>query len=94
MSFGDNLRRIRKERNISQEDLAELLDVSRQAISRWEQNNGYPEMEKMIKLADLLNVSLDYLVSGYNNDKKPEKQITVPTGKIIIKSYNPVFDSN
>ena len=88
MSFGDNLRRVRKERNISQEGLAELLNVSRQAISKWEQNNGYPEMEKMIALADVLNVSWDYLVSGDNNDKRLEGQITVPTGKIMIRSYD------
>lgn len=88
MSFGDNLRKVRKERNISQEGLAELLNVSRQAISRWEQNNGYPEMEKMITLADVLNVSLDYLVSGDDNNKREEQQIAVPTGKIMIRSYD------
>ena len=47
MSFGENLRTVRKERNISQEELAEQLHVSRQAISRWEQGNGYPEMEEV-----------------------------------------------
>ncbi len=46
MSFGDNLREIRKQKNISQERLAELLNVSRQSISKWEQDICYPEMEK------------------------------------------------
>ncbi len=46
MSFADNLKMIRKERNITQEQLAELLNVSRQAVSKWESGNGYPETEK------------------------------------------------
>lgn len=46
MSFCDNLREIRKQKNISQEGLAELLNVSRQSISKWEQDICYPEMEK------------------------------------------------
>ena len=59
MSFGDNLRTIRKQKNISQEDLASRLNVSRQAVSKWEQNSGYPEMEKLIQLSAILEVSLD-----------------------------------
>ena len=42
MGFAENLRELRKERGLSQEDLAELLDVSRQAVSKWEQGMGYP----------------------------------------------------
>ena len=64
MSFGDNLRTIRKQKNISQEDLASRLNVSRQAVSKWEQNSGYPEMEKLIQLSAILEISLDYLVLG------------------------------
>ena len=44
MSFAENLKQIRKEKNISQEKLAELLGVSRQAVSKWEQGIGYPEV--------------------------------------------------
>ncbi len=47
MSFAENLQRIRKERHLSQEELAELLDVSRQAVSKWEQGAGYPENHKI-----------------------------------------------
>ena len=88
MSFGDNLRTVRKERNIAQEKLAEVLNVSRQAVSKWEQNSGYPEMEKLITLAKVLNVSLDYLVTGTDNDNEPKKRITAAAGKIIIRSYD------
>ena len=63
MGFSENLRRIRRERGISQEELAEQLKVSRQAVSKWEQGNGYPEVEKLIFLSEVLSVSLDRLMS-------------------------------
>mgnify|MGYP001050660792 CR=1 FL=1 len=88
MCFGDNLRTIRKEKGISQEDLAGLLNVSRQAISKWEQNNGYPEMEKVIQLAEALNISLDYLILGRREEKKITKRTSVPSGRIMIKSHD------
>ena len=50
MSFADNLKQLRKEHHLSQEELAELLDVSRQAVSKWENGNGYPEVEKPLFL--------------------------------------------
>lgn len=62
MSFADNLRAIRKERTLSQEALAELLGVSRQAVSKWEQGAGYPEVEKLLLLCGKLRVSLDELL--------------------------------
>lgn len=59
MSFAENLRQIRKEKGLSQEELAEILDVSRQAVSKWEQGQGYPEVEKLLFLSRELNLSLD-----------------------------------
>ena len=87
MCFGDNLRTIRKEKGISQEDLAGLLNVSRQAVSKWEQNNGYPEMEKVIQLAEAFNISLDYLILGRREEKKINNRTSVPSGRIMIKSH-------
>lgn len=92
MSFAENLKTIRKERHISQEDLAELMGVSRQAVSKWEQGSGYPEMEKLLLLSKELNVSLDYLMLGEieitESNKSISNNIIVPTGKITIKSYD------
>ena len=48
MGFSENLQNLRKIKNMSQEQLAEKLDVSRQAVSKWESGNGYPETEKII----------------------------------------------
>ena len=63
MGFAENLKEIRNKRNITQEQLAELLSVSRQTISKWESGQGYPETEKLLSIAKALNVSLDYLFS-------------------------------
>lgn len=63
MSFAENLKNIRKKRNITQEQLADMLAVSRQAISKWESGFGYPETEKLLVISSELNVSLDYLFS-------------------------------
>jgi transcriptional regulator with XRE-family HTH domain len=61
MSFGENLKQSRNENHLTQEMLAELLDVSRQAVSKWELGNGYPKIEKLTDLAKILNISLDRL---------------------------------
>ena len=53
MSFGENLQFYRKRKDITQEQLAEQLDVSRQTVSKWESGSSYPEMEKILQLCDL-----------------------------------------
>lgn len=92
MSFADNLQSIRKEKKLSQEELAEKIGVSRQAISKWEQGGSYPETEKLLILSQELNVSLDYLMFGVTgntvNEKLVPQNIISPTGKITIKSFD------
>lgn len=62
MTLGDKLSKLRKENNYTQEQLADVLGVSRQAISKWESNITYPETEKLIRISKLFNCSLDYLL--------------------------------
>lgn len=62
MTLGDKLAKLRREYNYTQEQLAELLGVSRQAISKWESNGAYPETEKLIRLGKLYGCSMDYLL--------------------------------
>lgn len=62
MTTGDKLARLRREAGYTQEQLAELLDVSRQSISKWESNAAYPETEKLIRLGELYGCSMDYLL--------------------------------
>ena len=71
MSFAENLKQVRKDRNLSQEELAERIEVSRQAISKWEGGMGYPEVETLLLLSQKLNVSLDRLMSV---DEKEENK--------------------
>ena len=85
MSFSENLKQIRKEHHLSQEELAELLDVSRQAVSKWEQGQGYPEVEKLLLLSSKLNISLDALMSVEKNRDAGVKKENL-SGLIVITS--------
>lgn len=74
MSFAENLKYLRKQKEVTQEQLAEILSVSRQAISKWESGFGYPETEKLLVLSKELNVSLDYLFSERCHIVRPISQ--------------------
>lgn len=87
MSFAENLKQIRKGKNISQEKLAELLEVSRQAVSKWEQGIGYPEVEKLLLLSKELNISLDSLMET-EFTKGENSEAGNVTGTIVIESPN------
>ena len=71
MNLGETIYRLRTQRGMSQGDLAEALDVSRQSISKWENNSATPELIKLVKLAELFGVSLDALVLGA---EQPQEQ--------------------
>lgn len=62
MTFGAKLSKLRKDNNYTQEQLAGLLGVSRQSISKWESDVAYPETDKLIRLSELFQCSLDYLL--------------------------------
>ena len=62
MSLGENLQFLRKKENITQEQLAEQLEVSRQSVSKWESDTAYPEMDKILQMCDLFHVGMDDLV--------------------------------
>ncbi|MBL4936835.1 helix-turn-helix transcriptional regulator [Clostridium sp. YIM B02515] len=66
MSLGDKLLDLRKKAGLSQEDVADKLDVSRQTVSKWETDQTVPELIKVKLLSKLYNVSYDYLISGSN----------------------------
>lgn len=64
MAFSENLQYIRSHAGITQEQLAEQLDVSRQSVSKWESGASFPEMDTLLRLCDLYEVSLDTLLRG------------------------------
>lgn len=77
MTLGEKLSKLRKECNYTQEQLADILGVTRQSISKWESDIAYPETDKLIKMGKLFECSMDYLL----NEDITEKQGLQPTEK-------------
>ncbi len=73
MSFSENLYYLRKREGVSQEELAEELGVSRQAVSKWETGDAYPETEKIIMLCDRYGVTMDALMRGDVKEQGADK---------------------
>lgn len=78
MSMGARLAQTRRGQNLTQEQLAEKLGVTRQAVSRWESDTAYPETDKIVRMAALFGVSCDYLlgVSGPQAGEAPPSPVT------------------
>ncbi|MCF6193138.1 MAG: helix-turn-helix domain-containing protein [Kangiellaceae bacterium] len=66
--FGKNLSTLRKARSLTQIELSELLDIQPRLVGRWEQGKGKPQFDYVLKLADVLEVSLDRLLRGSDAD--------------------------
>jgi transcriptional regulator with XRE-family HTH domain len=77
MTLGEKIQKLRKDNNLSQEQLAEALNVSRQALSKWELNTSVPEVDKIILLSNYFKVSTDYLLK---DDSAEEARIHQNTG--------------
>ena len=82
MSFGEKLASLRKEKGISQEELASELNVSRQAVSKWESNNAYPETDKIIAICKIFNYSMDELIGLKEGHEKRKEE------NLFSKYYN------
>lgn len=94
MSLGERIYKLRTKKNLSQGDLADALEVSRQSISKWETNGSVPELDKLIKLSEIFGVSLDQLVTG---KEKCEEEPVPPTPQVepqiiyVEKAVKPSF---
>ena len=64
MNIGERIMALRKEKNISQLELSKRLNVSRQAVSKWEQGTSSPDTERLIQLAEILGTEVEYLATG------------------------------
>lgn len=73
MEFNNKLYELRKKKGLSQEELANRLNVSRQTISKWEVGDSTPDMEKLAAISELFQVSLEELVLDKVPEKAPEK---------------------
>ena len=87
MSIGERITELRKEQNLSQGQLASALEVSRQAVSRWENDQSSPDSMKMIRLAEILDTDIDYLTTGRRNyERRPPVVLkTVETVEKIVE---------
>ncbi len=81
MNMGEKLYKLRKEKNMSQGELADLLEVSRQSVSKWENNTAVPDLQRMVRLSEIFEVSLDYLIKG----EAPEEKAQPQTAEIVVK---------
>lgn len=86
MTFSEKLFKLRKERGLSQEALSEQLNTTRQAVSKWENNQGFPETEKLLMIANIFEVSIDYLLKD-TEDKNIENEKGYYVSKEMAETY-------
>lgn len=90
MNFPEKLYSLRKSKNFSQDELAEKLGVSRQAVSRWESGETMPDSPNLLQISKIFSVSADYLLRDEIEEIFPEKKAE-NTGKTENKRKNPLF---
>ena len=86
MEFNNRLYKLRKQSGMSQEELANRLNVSRQTISKWEVGDSTPDLEKLVAISDLFHVSLDELVTGEESNKTDEEEKSTEKNKTDVLS--------
>ncbi|BAQ23265.1 helix-turn-helix domain-containing protein [Streptococcus troglodytae] len=79
--FSEQLKKYRNRKNLSQEDLAQKLFISRQAISKWENGEATPDMDNLVKIAEIFELSLDELVLGKESEKVVERVVETKAEK-------------
>ena len=99
MTLGERIYKLRTEKEMSQGDLADALEVSRQSISKWETNGSVPELDKLVKLSEIFDISLDELITGKEREKPKEEPkeepviVAAPIEPQIIYIEKPVKPS-
>lgn len=101
MQLGENIYKHRTECGLSQGALAEALEVSRQSVSKWENNSAVPELDKLIRMSKLFQISLDQLVFGeeatavkpVENEEKPESAVVIPgiPARVLVGCFTLMF---
>ena len=90
MTLGENIVRLRTQKNWSQGDLADALAISRQSVSKWETDASIPELDKLLKLSELFGVTLDELVRG---EDAPKAEAAAPAAQAVPASFTPQTSS-
>ncbi len=84
MTTGEKLQKLRKDNNYTQEDLADILGVSRQSISKWESDTAFPETDKLVALRKLYKCTVDYLLNDDTEQETIEEKTTPQKSKKVI----------
>ncbi|SFM12736.1 helix-turn-helix transcriptional regulator [Salibacterium qingdaonense] len=88
VEFGTKLKQLRMEQEWTQNELAEELNVTRQAVYKWETNKGYPDIQTLIKISGIFEVTIDDLIK---NDKKLQNKIKVDEDESFDQFSDPGF---
>ena len=81
MTLGEKIYKLRTERNLSQGDLSEILEVSRQSVSKWENGAATPDLDKIIKLSEIFGITIDELVKNEDVSASPSEE---PKKDVIV----------
>src|SRR5699024_6323753 len=87
MNMADRIQYLRKTKGISQEELADKVGVSRQAVSKWESEQSTPDLEKIIIMSDFFEVTTDYILKGIEPTKDKDEKSRDIINRILYISY-------
>ena len=94
MALGEILTSLRKSRGLSQEQLAGVLDLTRQTISKWELNQSTPDLDYLVRLSDFFSVSTDYLIKGEQTSNLPRFDDTKVETSDTVNTYQQLSGVN
>lgn len=92
MTVGERIQDLRKKKGFSQEKLAEYLNMSRQAVAKWEQNVCEPNLDCLARMSDLFGVDLDYLIRGKASEEVKPDNVVHEKETLIIKEKDNLLD--
>ena len=92
MDFGEQIKSIRQKEKLTQEQFAMKLNVSRQAVSNWENNKNLPDIGMLILMSDVFEISLDYLIKGENKMNNMTEKVIKDGSETRKAKYNMVCD--
>ena len=90
MNLGERIYKFRTAKNMSQGDLADALEVSRQSVSKWESDLAFPETEKLIRISELFDCSLDYLLRDKDDSTKKSEPAPPPARSASNRFWRPI----
>lgn len=88
MNISNRIQHLRKVKGISQEELAQRIGVSRQAVSKWESNQSVPDMERIILMSDYFEVSTDYLLKGVETSTQGNRTLDARIFSLLATAFN------